>query len=461
MNKSIKKSCLSVMLFSIILCSACKKDWLNAKPDKALVVPTTVSDYQALLDNAIGSPGMNQNEPSLSMVGDGDYHIADADYTRLRYAPEKSAYIWAPTADFYNGQGSSEWISAYARILQSNVVLDGITTLKTDDGSLTAYNNVKGSALFYRSFDFYNLSQIYCKAYDATSATTDLGLPLRVSSNVNLTVSRSSLQQTYDLITHDLLQAAPLLPATPLYPTRPSKPAVFGLLARVYLAQGNYSKALTYADSSLHLQSALMDYNQLNPNDYIPIAQFNKEVIFHSQLSIYASFDTYSLIVDSTLYKSYDANDLRAPIFFLNVNGNMTYWGNYTGAPYAFFGGLATDEMYLIRAEAYARTGKTIAAMDDLNTLLSTRWKTGTYVNKTAASADAALVLIIAERRKELCFRNLRWPDLRRLNKDSRFQVTLTRTVSGKTYSLAPNSALYVLPLDPIEIQAGLQQNPR
>jgi len=93
---------------------------------------------------------------------------------------------------------------------------------------------------------------------------------------------------------------------------------------------------------------------------------------------------------------------------------------------------------------------------------LKNRYKTGTFTNLTAANADDALALIVKERRKELCFRNLRWSDLRRLNKDSRFQVTLTRNVNGQSYTLAPNSSRYVLPLDPIETTSGgLQQNPR
>ena len=441
----------------------CKKDWLDAKPNNDLVVPSTIQDYQALLDDQKdGQAPLNINLPGLSMVGDGDYYITDKSFNSLGNPPENGAYTWAPTADFYGGQTCHDWINAYARVLKDNVVLDGILTLKKDTSEQDAYNNVKGSALFYRSLDFYDLSQEFCNAYDPSTTATDLGLPLRVSSNINLTFTRATLSQTYEQFTSDLRQAAKLLPVIPLFPTRPSKPAVYGLLARIYLSQEDYKNALLYADSCLQLQNSLMDYNQLSTTSVSPIAYFNKEVIFHAQLAAYTSYTPADLIVDSLLYKSYSANDLRLSIFFTSKSGYITTKSSYAGSAYVPFGGIATDEVYLIRAECYARTGNVKAAMNDLNTLLQNRYKTGTFTGLTAADANSALALVLAERRKELCFRNLRWTDLRRLNKDQSLQTTLTRVVNGQTYTLSPNSPRYVLPLDLFETTTGgLQQNSR
>jgi len=449
----------SGILLLIVICSSCNKDWLNAKPNKALVIPTTIADYQALLDNT--DPGMNSQSPGLSMVGDGDFIVTDASYAALSQV-ERSTYIWAPTENFFGGQGNADWALAYSRILNDNVALDGIQSINIAPGSQTAYNNVKGSALFYRCFDFYNLAQEYCKVYLSSTASTDLGLPLRTSPNINLTVTRASLQQTYDQIINDLLAAAPMLPVTPLFPTRPSKPAVFGLLSRVYLSQQNYSKAFLYADSCLQIQNGLMDFNQLDPTLANPILQFNKEVIYSCTIGQYLAFRNGYLVVDSTLLNSYAKNDLRNTIYFFNMSGYPSFQGTYSGNSYALFSGIATDEMYLTRAECYARAGNSAAALNDLNTLLKNRFVTGTYNNAIAANADSALSVVLKERRKELCFRGLRWTDLRRLNLEQRFQTTLKRTVSGQIFTLPPNSPMYVLPLDPIEIQlGGLQQNPR
>ncbi|MCQ6958279.1 RagB/SusD family nutrient uptake outer membrane protein [Mucilaginibacter aquariorum] len=461
--KIFNRIIIIILYITTSLFSACKKDWLNAKPDKALVVPKTIADYQALLDNTKGFANpMNIDLASLSMVGDGDYYITDATYNSLGSGGEQSAYLWAPNDNFYAGQGSNDWISSYGRILTTNVVLDGLGTIKPDQSNQAAYELAKGSALFFRTYDFYSLSQQLCKVYNASTAKSDLGLPLRLSSNVNLSVARSTLQETYGQMINDLIQAAALLPVTATYPTRPSKPAAFGLLARVYLSQENYAKALLYADSCLQINNALLDYNELSVTSPFPLSYFNKEVIFHTQLGGYLSFNPPNLIVDPGLYQSFEPNDLRQPIFFKTQAGIITIKTSYIGSAFQPFGGIATDEMYLIRAECYAREGQVNKALTDLNSLLKKRYKTGTFTGLTAADENEALAIILKERRKELCFRNLRWTDLRRLNRDSRFQVTLTRTINGKTYTLAPNSPRYVLPLDPIETtRGGLQQNER
>jgi hypothetical protein len=56
----------------------------------------------------------------------------------------------------------------------------------------------------------------------------------------------------------------------------------------------------------------------------------------------------------------------------------------------------------------------------------------------------------------------LRWIDLRRLNTDSRYAVTLTRNLNNQIYTLPPNDQRYVLPIPDLEIKlSGIEQNPR
>jgi hypothetical protein len=119
------------------------------------------------------------------------------------------------------------------------------------------------------------------------------------------------------------------------------------------------------------------------------------------------------------------------------------------------------DEMYLVRAEAYARAGQVGPAMADLNKLLKSRWQNGSFVPFTAGDQQAALTLILAERRKELISRGTRWTDLRRLKDDPIFSVTPKRMLSGQAYTLLPSSPRYTLliPASVINL-SGMQQNP-
>jgi hypothetical protein len=105
--------------------------------------------------------------------------------------------------------------------------------------------------------------------------------------------------------------------------------------------------------------------------------------------------------------------------------------------------------------------GNASAAMNDLNTLLMKRWKTGTFIPYTAINATDALSKILTERRKELLMRGIRWSDLRRLNKEPQFAKTLIRVIGGQTYYLYPNDKRYVFPI-PLQIiqMTGVPQNP-
>ncbi|MFR1445949.1 RagB/SusD family nutrient uptake outer membrane protein, partial [Acinetobacter baumannii] len=92
-------------------------------------------------------------------------------------------------------------------------VLDQLPLVSVNSGEDQKYNALKGSALFYRAFAFEGLAQLFCKPYSTTNAN-ELGIVLRLTSNVNAKSTRATVQQTYDQIIADLKQATDLLPAT-------------------------------------------------------------------------------------------------------------------------------------------------------------------------------------------------------------------------------------------------------
>ncbi len=157
--------------------------------------------------------------------------------------------------------------------------------------------------------------------------------------------------------------------------------------------------------------------------------------------------------MDTVLVKSYKPGDLRAKLFFQKgASGNLNFRGTYTGSigvgtNSGLFCGLATDEVYLIKAECLARTGQKDKALQALNTVLEKRWQKQAFVPLTAADADAALSVILQERRKELVGRGLRWSDLKRLNQQQGFRLDLKRKVAQKQYELPANDERYRFPV--------------
>lgn len=458
---------LILTLIIIVALSSCKKqdDWLDKKSSKSDVVPSTLDDYQALLDN---TDIMNSYYPSLGLIGADNYIISDASWNGISSISVKNMYVWA--SDIYEGitTGSIwEWSQPYQVVAYSNIVVEGIEKMNISDGNRSQWNSIKGSALFFRAFAFYNLAQLFCKPFDAQTADSDLGIPIRLQSDINVKSTRSTIKQTYDQIINDLLIAEALLPEIPLHKTRPSATAVQSLLAKTYLLMGNYQNALTYAEMALNGHNTLIDYNTLNTSSTYSLPNFktgNPEVIFYSTAQSYSVvMSRATQIVASDLYNSYTEGDLRKKVLYRGTIPNISFTGHQNGNNNVF-AGLATNELLLIKSECFIRLGKLDSGLEALKELLTKRWNKNTpYTLPQTSNEEEALKLILSERRKELPFTsNTRWEDLRRFNKDSRFAIPLTKSVNGKIYILPPKDPRYVYPIPPIEIlKSNIEQNIR
>ncbi|HEX9513937.1 MAG TPA: RagB/SusD family nutrient uptake outer membrane protein [Puia sp.] len=451
-----------IILYGFLFCIAafsCKKSaFLDANPDQSQIVPTTVADCQELLDNDVVMNGYgNSGYPSLGETGCDDYTVSAAQYTGYT-AADQHAVVWA--SGIYNGQTVSDWDLPYRVIFYSNEVLDVLSGITPPSSPSADWNQAKGIALFYRGYALYELAQLFAPPYDSSRAGTDWGLPLRMSADVNEKIYRATVKDTYTRILDDLGTSVPLLLENPGWdPNRPARAAAYGILSRVCLSMRNYTQAGLYADSCLQIRHALMDYNTIDSTVVFPFSRINPEVIFSIARFRTGPSAIARSYADSVLFNSYQANDLRKKLFF---RSGPLFFGRYDSSAYAF-GGLATDELWLTRAECSARAGQTAAAMNDLNTLLQTRLRTGTFTPVVATDAGDALLKVLTERRKELLYRGLRWTDLRRLNKEPQLAITLHRTVNGEVYTLPPNDARYVyaIPDNVISQHPEMPQNIR
>jgi hypothetical protein len=454
---------ISLLCLSLLLLGSCKKGFLAAKPDQTLLIPSTLSDFQALLDNNT----LFNTTPALGEIASDDIYTTTAGYQSTTLAIARNSYLWAD--DIFAGASSGDWRIPFQQVFYANIVLDGLQNLPIADPA--AYNNVKGEALFCRAYAYFSLAQVFAAPYVPAQSASLPGLPLHLTADVNLRPGRGTLQQTYDQVTADLLQAAALLPAGQSVLTRPGRTAALALLSKVYLTLQDYPRSKAYADSTLAARSTLLDYNTLSASSTRPLPPLlqggNPEVLYLSSLVAYTFLrSTTACLIDTNLFASYAAADLRKTIFFTNKGKGVSYFkGSYGGTGLLsnnLFSGLALDEVYLDRAECSARLNDVTGAMADLNALLVKRYQQGTYVSRTAVSGADALQQVLTERRKELVFRGQRWADLRRLNQEPAFAVTLTRVIAGTTTTLAPGALKYTFPIPPDEISAGgISQNPR
>jgi hypothetical protein len=451
--KSVNMLRLMAILLMAITFFSCKK-YLNEKSDKSLVVPTTLTDLQGMLDDNFY---MNSRTPGFGETSADDYFVKLSDYNSFGNF-NQLAYTWRlETYTFGN-----DWNFAYTAVYNVNYCLEKIDKIQKTVQNEYAWNNIKGSALFFRAYYFLLLSWEYSKAYDENTSQKDLGIVLRLGSDFNVPSVRASTEDSYAQTINDLKQAIVYLPENAQTPMRPSKAACYGALARAYLSMRKYDSAFKYADACLKIKSDLLDYNSadVNPGAGVPFQPFNKEIIFYTtQSGNYPAKSRNFALIDSLLYSSYEDNDLRKTAFFFPNKGYHGFKGNYSSSRNSLFNGIATDELFLVRAECNARAGRVGQAMEDLNTLLLNRWRAGTFIPVSPPDAATALNKILLERRKELLMRGLRWIDVKRLNKEG-LNIIPKRILGSDTYTLMPNDGKYALPLptDIINI-TGMPQN--
>ncbi|AIM38117.1 hypothetical protein KO02_16600 [Sphingobacterium sp. ML3W] len=453
----MKRILLKTILGIAVLISSSCSGFLDLKPDQKMVVPKSLEHCELLLNDYTA---MNTGYPTLGEVANDDYFLNASDWSAMSEFEDQQTYIWAIDMVILNNQ----WQNPYKVVYLSNQILDVLSKLGPSQ-DMQKYNKVLGAAHFFRAFAFHQVATTFTMPYRESTVAEEMGIPLRLSPDMDYKSVRANLKESFVQIISDYKMAIAHLPKTETLKGRPHKAASYAGLARVYLDMQDYKQAYAYADSCLQVQQELLNYKELNQTASYPIDRFNKEVLFPAIGMYTPLLSHYQARIDTNLYEEYSEYDYRKNIFFQpNVNevDNFGFKGSYDNSDAQPFVGLTTSEVYLIRAESAARTGKVPQALADVNTLLKNRIDVDYFIPITETDPDKLLRIILKERRKELIFRGQRWSDLKRLNQDDRFKKTLVRVIDGKEFRLEPNSLKYAhLIPDLVISESGMLQNKR
>ena len=322
---------------------------------------------------------------------------------------------------------SQTWLDFYRRINVTNIILKEIDELKVD--SPAEENDrvrVNGECHFIRASLYFTLVNLYGKAYSKTSASTDLGVPLKLTEYIEhdkdkeTQFQRASVAQIYEQIVKDLKASVDYLTQSPqprpLH--RASKEAAQLLLSRVYLYMQDWNNAAAIAAQLLENDTRL---HQMNEGDSAKIflSENCSEVLFsQGSMNLHNSMTGASgdFAVSEELVELYDRkNDFRRYFFGTNPNSfayKLQWKYDTTAIPHVSdIYTLRISEGYLNLAEAYAMQDNTEGANRYLKTLREKRIKGYVHTNYTG---EELINEIRLERRKELCFEGHRWFDLRR-----------------------------------------------
>lgn len=133
-------------------------------------------------------------------------------------------------------------------------------------------------------------------------------------------------------------------------------------------------------------------------------------------------------------------------------------------------------EMYLIRAEAEAKTSNTAAALDDVDMIRKNRGLEASLYNKALPAGKTALDVVLEEKRIEMAFEGQRTYDVfrnkRTLNKNywgyhlpglKETDINLSRVPTGYQNLSTPYTSpriIYYLPIDEVLSNPLAVQNP-
>lgn len=445
--------CCTLMATVILINVSCEK-FLALKPDRKLAVPEGAADLWAMLNYVAR---MNTGYAiGLGEIASDNVFLPYDTWNAIAADEERLSYVWDkfPVAKSY-------WNPIYQKVLAANTILDQANQIALSESERV---EIISTAKFFRAYAYFDLVQLFGRSYVENEKDTDLGIVLRLSSDINIESKRATLGETYSQIIADYEDASKGLPLyRPEFPTRPYRAAAYGALARCYMSMRMYDKAGQYADSCLLLQHDVLDYNTIPQGKAYPFEKYNKEVVFYSEMSGAGILMESRARVDTLLLEEYDGFDLRRALCFTKMkDGYYAFTGDYArSAAVNKFSGITTAEMLLVRAECNARNNKLEDAHRDLNHLLSRRYSEVNYVPVEGMERNTLLSRIILERRKELLFRGLRWIDLRRLSQEVELGVGIRRHLGEEKFILSRDevsSFKFLIPQEVID-RSGIIQN--
>lgn len=432
----MKTRILLISLLALSL-SSCDKSFLEIPSETSLSTPIffkTQKDFQQAI-NGVYNPlrGLYNNAWAM-----GELRSDNSCYV---FNPNDRGTIEAETiADFTNlpnnGVVTNKYVSDYSIIARANQVLEPIDEVEFDKA---VKDNIKGQALFLRSFAYFDLVQYFGSVpIHLKPATTleETALPL------------ATAEQVYQQIITDTQLASTLLPKKSAQEAgRVTSGTAKTMLGNVYVVMKQWDKAVTVLKEvvSSNDYTLVSNYAEVfNPN-----SKNNSESIFEIQYKEgtdgFASNFIYQFlpqpitpaeitavtgvakvqartiegynIPTPDIIAAYEAGDQRqeVTIGYLKANGITFPYVKKYNHPHQQ-DGLTNDnwpvyrysEVLLLLAEALNESGKSSEAIPYLNQV---RARAG--LNNLGAINQAELrQAILKERRSELAFENKRWLDL-------------------------------------------------
>lgn len=364
----------------------------------------------------------------------------------------------------------------------ANPILSKIDGAKGTDN---VRSQLKCEALTLRAWSNFILINKFAKAYNPATASEDPGI-INMTEDVDITVpqSQSTVQQIYDQILADCDAAIQLdaLPAAAVNRMRWSKACPYAVKAMALLNMQKWTEAEAAAKQALAISPDLCNYwdSSMQTTTKGNILGGTYPVILRERLkAVEDYFLTYNLEffgpVPTESWEAFEQGhafkDLMTTdrLMYDNVMGmganmlgldyTITYDLNSVWNPY----GLTSAQMYLAVAECEIHQGHIDAAMDYIDRLRATRINPQVYrpLQGSVTTVAEAIAHLKQVTHDEYIYTAYHFISLKRWNQVTGWQQTLSRTIDGTTYTLKPDSKLWIFPFpqNAINNNPNLKQN--
>jgi hypothetical protein len=445
--KKIRIYILTIAAGLLMVPMSCTKDYLETSPTNQLSgndVFTTISGAWGAINGVHRLMYIQYNSTQAHGGFAGLYeHIdflgADLVFNNTASTWFLNTYKWV---DHRNQKSSTVlyWTNLYRLIGNVNQIINNIDAIVGSDGDKKA---IKGQALTYRAWAHFMLVQLFADRYVPGGANSQLGVPYMEVITYD-GQARNTVAEVYTKINADLVAAITNLEGyNRANKSHLNKSVALAVQAQVALVQGNWTLAASSANAAkvgyTFMTTAQQQdgyKNQSNPeNLWCDYVQDDQTLYFYSFFAYMSNNYNSTVIrtcpksIPKELYDKIAATDVRKTFWYPNAVADKMPEVPPAGVRYAYmsskfkavsvsdsrgdFAWIRVPEMYLIEAEALARSGKETESKAVLYLLAKDR--NPQYVLSTN-TGQALIDEILVQRRIELWGEGRSWTDLKRLN---------------------------------------------
>lgn len=457
-----KKTCFA-FLSAALLTASCEKQLIQNDPqsfsdENAF---SSLNDVQLGVNGAIGGYSTKINDLWKNSLTSDEARLGPANAGsggityRLQYGADNTT-----GADVIGG-----YFGFYSLIDQVNRVLPQVPVVK--GGTVERKNELTAQLLALRGISHFDLLQGFSKRYDPNG----VGIAVMTESDPSAKPARNTMGEVIAQVNEDLIEARNLLPAVTVdnfSDTVFNRLNIAAYQARIALYTGDYDAAINFSseviNSGIKPLASGADYEAIWTDDSFSESLFR--IRFEQSTALGGLWtgagNAAQISPSDKLTNSFDPADIRLDAF-IGINGSgARYVKKHSvssrGARAVDLKACRTSEMYLVRAEAYAKKSSPdlTAGAADLNYLRSQR--IFGYVDEIFASAPSLINAVLDERFKELCFEGFRFFDLKRNN----LPVVRDPSDASPAWQILPADShlfTYPIPFDAIQANPNTRQN--